>query len=239
MKLSKMPPPLLILLVVSTGLLAFSSGDRTGQWLFPGWSAPTIAHAAPPSIDRLPTKPVQATRTQPDQENTLFILLGSPTNNTLATAWHISERPGSPVFMRLLIPSARYGLQFDQSFYDLDLRSTLSAADEQAIESLFAVHGLSWSRVVVLDLSKFAEALAELNQTNGGQFTIDAGLVLAPLPRTQGDTRSRIQMISDQITIWNGLCPLFLSTPVEPTGDPHLFRPHPAYPVCVASDDLH
>lgn len=239
MKLSRLPLPLLVAVMTGISLSAFLAGNQVGRWLFPVWTAPSIAQAAPAIVHAVPNSQLSPMQQAQGQENTLFVLLGDAQSGTRPTVWHISGRPGSPVFMRLLVPSARFGEEFDRQFDALGLSSESRMEQIQALEALFAVHGLSWDRVVILKLEIFLEALAELNKAGKGQFSIVPAQVLASLPRQQDDARDRLQIIRDQIEIWSGLCPLFLSTPVEWPGDPHLFRPYPAYPVCLANDDLH
>lgn len=237
MKLSELPPPLLALLVIGVCLAAFAAGSQTGQFLFPDWTVPAAAQAAPPVAQVSIPSLIPSPDTLPDQENTLFILLGDEGNGTLSTVWHIKDMPGSPVFMDLLVPSARYGADFDQAYYELIKNLDPAAPDEEGLEALFAVHGFSWSRLVIMDLRTFVAAILEVNKSGGNSFQIDPAQVLSPLPR-QNDLRTRPEIIASQVAIWNGLCPVFLSSPAVSGGSNDLFRSHPGYPVCHASDDL-
>lgn len=238
MKLTQLPPPLLVVLTVGVWLTAFSFGNRTWQNMFQGQSAPEDEQAVV-SFEQiaLPTA-VQPSSPPANQENTLFILLGEASNDTLSTVWHIKDMPGSPVFMDLLVPSSRYGTNFDEEVYDYLSRFDPANPDEAALEALFAVHGFSWSRVVVMDLPAFVSTIDALNRAGQGRFTIETAQVLAPLPRKFNDPRSRSEIVAGQIAIWNSLCPLFLSTPAVQAGSAPLFAMHTDYSVCVASDDV-
>lgn len=240
MKLSRLHPSLLITLTVGILAAAFVLGDRAGQQLFDaGEAMPAAAMVAMPTAAIAENYLPQALPTSDSQENTLFILLGSSESNISPTVWHISDLPGSPIFMHLIVPSARFGEAFDQAFYQLNLQPMITGKDRRAIEALFEQQGLSWNRIVIMDISMFGETLTALNEAAMGQFSIDQNQILTQLPRQQMDDRSRAQTINDQVSLWNGLCSLFLNTSAEHAGARNLFRPHSAYPVCVVSDDLH